>query len=204
MQNCKGENVDALSCSTLYRILEVREASEGKSPAGLDNTEADGSTAFQTLQSIVEQLVQVGVDKRRSQNIIKRLDQAKQYLKTDFKAHCLESESFCANHCIKFTFSDPDEVNFQIKCTHRHSVVCKSCEDLKAIFVELSEKIGQHQDASFSQDHREDLLYDCKASQSHILKWKAHILGGINQEKAKQNIIANLDDSSVLIVWTRR
>ncbi len=165
----------------------------------MDNTAADGSTAFPTLRSIVEQLVQV-VDKRWSQNIIKRLDQAKQYLKTDFKTHCLESESFCADHCIKFALSDPDEVNFQIKCTHRHSVVCESCEDLKAIFVELSEKIGQHQDASFSQDHREDLLYDCKASQSHILKWKAHILRGINQEKAKQNIIANLDDSSVLIV----
>ncbi len=127
MQYCKEENVDALSRSTLYRILEVREPSERKSLAGLDNTAADGSTAFQTLRSIVEQLVQVGVDKRWSQNIIKRLDRAKRYLKTDFKTHCLEGESFCADDCIKFALSDPDEVNFQIKCTHRHSVVCESC-----------------------------------------------------------------------------
>lgn len=100
MQYCKEDNVNPLSRSTLYRILEVREASERKSLAGLDNTAADGSTAFQTLQSIVEQLVQVGADKKWSQNIIKRLDQAKQYLKTDFKTHCLECESLCADHCI--------------------------------------------------------------------------------------------------------
>ena len=47
---------------------------------------------------------------------------------------------------------------------------------------------------------REDLLYDCKASKNHILKWKARILRGINQEKAKQSIIERLDDSSVPII----
>ena len=200
IQYCKEENVDPLSRSTLYRILEVRDASERKSLAGLDNTAAEGSTAFHTLQSIVEQLVQVGVDTKWGQNILQKLDKAKQYLKTDFKTHCLESESTCADHCIPFALSNPDDVNFQIKCTHRHTVFCESCENLKDTLGEILEKIGQHQDTTFSQDNTEDLLYDCKASQSHILKWKAHILRGINQEKAKQNIIASLDDSSVLVV----
>ena len=200
IQYCKEENVHPLSRSTLYRILEVREASERKSLAGLDNTAAEGSTAFHTLQSIVEQLVQVGVDTKWGQNILQKLDKAKQYLKTDFKTHCLESESTCADHCIPFALSDPDDVNFQVKRTHHHTVFCESCENLKDTLGEILEKIGQHQDTTFSQDHREDLLYDCKASQSHILKWKAHILRGINQEKAKQNIIASLDDSSVLVV----
>ena len=171
-----------------------------RSFAGLDNTAAHGSTAFQTMQSIVEKLVELGVEKMWGQNVVKRLDQAKQYLKTDFRTHCLESESLCADHCISFALSDSDEVDFQNKYTHRHSVICESSEDLKAIFVEVSEKIGQHEDVSFSQDHREDLLYDCEVSKNYILKWKAHILRGINQEKAKQSIIKRLDDSSVLII----
>ena len=137
------------------------------------------------MQSIVEKLVELWkrVEKMWGQNVVKRLDQPKQYLKTDFRTHCLESENLCADHCISFALNYPDEVDFQNNCTHRHSVICESCEDLKAIFVEVSEKIGQHEDTSFSQDHREDLLYDCKASKNHILKWKAHILRGINQEK---------------------
>ena len=114
VQYCNEENVDPLSRSTLYRILEVREVSERRSLAGWDNTAADGSTAIQTLQSIFEQLVQVGVDTRWSQIIIRKLDWAKQYLKTDFKTHCLESEILSADHCIQFAFSD------------RHSVICEA------------------------------------------------------------------------------
>ena len=106
------------------------EASENRSLAGLGNTAADGSTAFQTMQSIVEKLVELGVGKMWGQNVFNRLHQAKQYLKTDFRTHCLESESLCADHCISFTLNDPDEVDFQNKCTHRHSVICESCEDL--------------------------------------------------------------------------
>ena len=196
MVYCKEENVDPLSRSTLYRILEVRDASEKKSLAGLDNTAADASTAFQTMQSIIE----LGVEKIWSQNFVKRLDQAKQYLKTDFKTHCLESESLCADHCISFALNDTYEVGFRNKCTHRHSVICENCEDLKAIFLEVTEKIDKLEDTSFLQEHREDLLYDCQASKNRILKWKAHILRGINQEKAKQSVIERLDDSSVLII----
>lgn len=200
MQYCKDENYEPLSRATLYRILEVREASQRKSLAGLDNTAAEGSTAFQTLHSIVEQLVQVGVEKVWSQNIIRRLDKAKQYLKTDFKAHCHESESLCADHCRPFALSDSDDVDFQIKCTHQHTVICENCNDLKATFNELSQKLEQHTNTSFIQDHREDLLYDFRASQALIFKWKAHILRSVNQERAKQKVIDNLDDSSVLVV----
>ena len=68
VQYCKEENVDPLSRSKLYRTLEVREASERKSLTGWDHTAADGSTAVQTLQSIAEKLVQVGVDTRWSRS----------------------------------------------------------------------------------------------------------------------------------------
>ena len=41
---------ESLRKMTLYRILEVREASERKSLQGLDNTAAEGSTAFKTFR----------------------------------------------------------------------------------------------------------------------------------------------------------
>ena len=48
LKYCKDENFDnPLSRSTLFRILEVREASQRKSMQGLDNTAAEGTTAFQ-------------------------------------------------------------------------------------------------------------------------------------------------------------
>ena len=50
------------------------------------------------------------------QIIIRKLDRAKQYLKTGFKTHCVESEILSADHCIQFALSD------------RHSVICESCE----------------------------------------------------------------------------
>ena len=45
---CKEEHFEPLSRSTLFKILEVREASPRKSLQGLDNIAADGAAGFQT------------------------------------------------------------------------------------------------------------------------------------------------------------
>ena len=37
---------------TLFKILELREASQRKSLQGLDNTAADGAAGFQTLETL--------------------------------------------------------------------------------------------------------------------------------------------------------
>ena len=65
---------------------------------------------------------------------------------------------------------------------------------------DLRHKIEDHKDYSFSQEKREDLLRDFNQAQDSILKWKAHILRSVNQEKAKQQVLDDLDNSSVLIV----
>ena len=58
LQFCEEEQFEPLSRSTLFRILEVREATEQKSLSGLDNTAADGSAGFVQLLRIVEELDQ--------------------------------------------------------------------------------------------------------------------------------------------------
>ena len=75
LQYCKLKNRDyePLSRSTLFRILQVRQASQRKSMQRLDNTAADGSCAFQVLDDILQQLVQHGVKRAWSQPIPKVL-----------------------------------------------------------------------------------------------------------------------------------
>ena len=53
---CKEDNFTPLSRATMWRILEVQEASQRKSLKGLDNTAADGAEGFETLYVIVDQL----------------------------------------------------------------------------------------------------------------------------------------------------
>ena len=56
VQFCREENVEPLSRSTLFKILEVREASQRKSLQGLDNTAADWSAGFHTVDILVDYL----------------------------------------------------------------------------------------------------------------------------------------------------
>lgn len=199
-QFCKEESFDPLSRSTLYRILEVREASQRKSFQGLDNTAADGSTGFQTLHNITEQLLQVGVDKTWAQTTIRRLDKGKQYLKTNFKVNCNQKESCCADHCRPFALSDPNDKDFQVNCQHEHNMICHDCEELKNTINDMERKLLEHTNPSFSEEHRGDLVHDFKEAKNNIRKWKSHILRSVNQEEAKQKVLQDLDNGSVLIV----
>ena len=200
VQFCSEESFEPLSRATLYRILEVREASQRRSLAGLDNIAADGSAAFKTLYQILQQLEQVGVDRPWILGITKRLEKAEIYLKTEYKDHCEDKESMCADHCRPFSLSDPADKDLQSPCEHQHTAICTDCEDMKSAFRELLQKLDQYCDVSFAQELREDLIYDCKKAHDLIFKWKAHILRAANQEQAKQKILGDLDDSSVLIV----
>jgi len=111
-QYCQENNVQPLSRATLYRILEVRQASERKSLHGVDNTAADGTVAFDTVKSILKQLSNFGVEKEWVDSTEKKLTKCMQYLKTDYKVHCQEDVSPCADHCRQFALSDPNDLDW--------------------------------------------------------------------------------------------
>ncbi len=96
--------------------------------------------------------------------------------------------------------SDPDDENFREKCDHQHLVVCEQCESLNAILDDIEKMIGQQKNKFETEEQKEDLLWDFKISRDNILRWKAHVLRSVNQERAKQDIIANLQCNSVLII----
>jgi uncharacterized coiled-coil protein SlyX len=70
----------------MYRILEVREASQQKSLSGLDNTAAEGVSAFARLTEIIDELNEIGADKETMETMKKRLSNGKNYLKTTILA----------------------------------------------------------------------------------------------------------------------
>ena len=84
LQHCSEEEVEPLSRRTLYRILNVREASQRKSLQGIDNIAADGSLGFERIKSIVSELEDLGVEKDWVADILKKLHSGRLYLTTDY------------------------------------------------------------------------------------------------------------------------
>ncbi|CAB4022439.1 Hypothetical predicted protein, partial [Paramuricea clavata] len=106
-KHCTKTEFSPLSRATLFRILNVREASQRKSLYGLDNTAADGSSAFDSMENILNSLQQASNEKISwYEETRKSLRAGKKYLKTDFRVHRKETESPCPDHCRKEKQSD--------------------------------------------------------------------------------------------------
>ena len=99
-----------------------------------------------------------------------------------------------------FALSDPEDESFQAKCAHQHTLACDNCENLKSTLEELENKLKSNRHFSYTQDIKVELIHDFEEAKDRLNKWKAHILRSINQEKAKQEILESLDETSVLIV----
>jgi len=73
-------------------------------------------------------------------DILKRIKEdiqaCKLYLKTDFKLH-LDLDDQCADHCVRYALSDPNDVNLQAVCTHKHDMKCDRCELLPLSIIKL-------------------------------------------------------------------
>ena len=196
---CKEDNFTPLSRATMWRILEVQEASQRKSLKGLDNTAADGAEGFETLYVIVDQLEEVGADKDWSSQTRKRLKESKLYLKTIYRDHCQE-ESACPDHCRVFALSDANDADYQTLCNHEHDHACRDCESLKEVIQEIQSSISEYSSKINDKEKEEDLRYEADIAEIKIKEWKAHIMRAQNQEQSKQNILLSLQENEVFII----
>ncbi len=193
LEFCKEQNFEPLSRSTLYRILDVREASQRKSLQGLDNIASDGAAGFECLENIIQELENIGVPKEWADTKKRLLREAKRYLKTGYVKHCQEAESTCGDHCRKFALSDPLSKDLQEKCSHPHSSSCMSCENLKETLEDIKNVITSFSTNMYSKEQQEDLLYDYSNAREQVEQWKAHILRSQNQDKAKHGTMSWMD-----------
>ena len=198
---CEEEKFVPISRSTMFRILEVREASQRKSLSGLDNTATDGVMGFSTLENIVSELGQFGADKGWVEDRTKILRDSKLYLKVKYPVHCTEENgSLCKDHCRMYALSDPKDKELQQTCPHEHSMKCEECENLKFVMKDIEDKVKNLCKRSSTTERREDMLYDMKQAAKDIFDWKSHILRSTNQENGKQDALQQLDGNTVLVI----
>ena len=110
-EECKQEGKLPLIERTCFRILEVCAASKQKSLQGLDNTSTEGVKAFESLESLVDNLTKHGAEAAWAQETVQKLIAGKQYLKGEYKCH-LGSNEMCADHCTVYFLSVLRRRNF--------------------------------------------------------------------------------------------
>lgn len=184
----------------MYRVLQVREASQRKSLQGLDNIAAAGAEGFDTMNKIVDHLKESGASVKWCEEIRDNLKDGKRYLKTEYRVHCQEDGSSCPDHCTCFALSDPLNPEFQGTCLHEHQVRCDDCETLKSTIQAVADEIESPSVSLYSVDQKEDLRHDHKQAQEMIFQWKSHIIRAENQERAKQSVLNSLQCNSALVV----
>ncbi|CAB3997608.1 Hypothetical predicted protein [Paramuricea clavata] len=108
----------------------------------------------------------------------------------------MDEESECADHCRCFALSDISDKDFQKQCSHSsHHISCERCNELRLVVDEVEACIKNHSSNLYSEEQRDDLLYDFNTSKTKIFAWKCHIMRGVNQEQAKQDAIPIQDVS---------
>ena len=108
------------------------------------------------------------MEKQWCLRICQNLRDAKRYLKTDYRVHCQQHYSTCADHCRKFALSDPVDPELQHPCPHQHQSTCEQCQGLKNVLKEVRLAIEESSWKPYSSEKREDLLYDFDRAQSDI------------------------------------
>ena len=98
------------------------------------------------------------------------------------------------------------EKDFKEECDHGHHLRCYMCEDLKDVVNDIKQQILESSASMYSEEYQEDLLYDFEQARTAIFQWKAHILRSVNQDKAKQDVIRNLNhcSASVVMDWAMK
>ena len=174
-KQCREEEFSPLGRSTLYRILKVREASQRKSLQGLDNIAAGGADGFDAMQKVVDILEESGANTKWCDNARKGLKSGKPYLKTEYRVHCRDAANPFPDNCRQHALTD-QYAEFQVNCDHEHSLVCESYEALKSVLSSFSTQAQSPEMSFYSEERKDDILYDFRQATDMILQWKAHIL----------------------------
>ena len=169
---------------TLWSILSNCPVSQRQRLAGLDNVASEGSDVFDELISICK-----SVKNEELESLMKDLMAGRRYLRGDFRAHCsLEDCKGVADHCVKYTLSDPSEKLYQSDCNYSsHENSCDQCESLSDALSKITPLVTKHEQDLPNEE--EELKYDINRSATCINHWKAHILAAINQEHAKRSFL---------------
>jgi hypothetical protein len=185
-----------LSRSTVLRILHYCPATTRKSLRGLDYFSFAGSEGFSMLARIADNLGAMSDDQEWSKDAINRLNEAKRYLKTDYRLH-IKKASRVPDHCIAFALSDPKNLAFKESMAHEHDLRCDRCEALNNVLEDIRNQIDE---TNFVSDFaKQETLYDYGNAVHDILEMKKHIMRTLRQDQARAETLAMLEQNAVYI-----
>ena len=196
-EKCRRENMEPLNERTCFRIMEMCSASKQKSLQGLDDTSTSGAEAFETLETIVENLARNGAGVSWGREIGRALTAGRQYLKGDYKS-LLGPDECCADHYTIFALSDPGRKEFASLCDHNHNLYCSEYQNIKYVLKDIEEKNVKTEE--LIENQRERAKWELEHAVPDIEAWKAHLLRAFHQDQARQDAISQLDKETVLII----
>ncbi|CAF1219802.1 unnamed protein product [Didymodactylos carnosus] len=180
--------------SSLYSILHECAESTRTSLQGLDYFTADGSSSFDILITIVDDLQRLGLSTSDATSIKKNLQASKNYLKTDYKTH-VQRHSSISDHCSTFALSDTSEKSWREECDHDHDDVCDRCELLKETIQSIECGINKLNETKI----RERLLHRLNHHARCINAWKAHQLRLVHQDYARTVLLQQMEGNTIFV-----
>lgn len=147
---------------------------------------------------------------------IRKLLEAQQYQRTDYKIHTKET-SRVADHCSWHALSDPNDASFQRSCkdavqSHDHNLQCPQCEAIKEFLKELSnqaelllDKHRQNYEENPSNHFNEakikaeQELNEVQQAIHQIDDLKRHQIRATRSERHRIELIQNFDEHKALI-----
>lgn len=136
--------------------------------------------------------------------MIKNLNEAKQYLRTDYYAH-VKLNSKVEDHCFNYALSDFKSQNFQQKCLlseepHKHGKTCIRCQqvrdalgEVRNTVVDLIEKNNEY------EEELKDIQESMHEAENKIIEMKKHILRAEFSNNQRKEIISSLETNHALI-----
>ena len=98
---------------------------------------------------------------------------------------------------MTYALSDSRDSSFRQRCQHVHEEHCSECDSMNSVLNETIEFVEQ--DSFPSKDDSDEAQYLAQHSRDTILAWKAHQLCTVMQDKARLEILENLDYGSVFL-----
>ena len=176
LQFCKDMGYDALSESSLWRILRALKPSQRRNLGGLDDITAAGMTGFSKIIDFLSPLIS-------HKELISKLERGKRYLKTAYQAHC-SINSPIPTHNSMFALSTVKEE----PCLGITDEVCGDCYSLTSALDECLVIAGN--------EGGEDEKYDVNRWVNDIIKYWQHQIRDYQQRQAKADCIQQLDSET--------
>ena len=183
-----------LSRSTVRRLLSICKMRAKKTMCGLDSFVVDGNAGFDTLQRLIKELVTNCTEEK---NLLQLVVLCRNYLKLEHRQNVAQDDSACATHCPTFALSQPMDRNFKATCRHlTHAMSCVKCNSLLALLRCVEDLVNSMKPS----DVKDESQFDFTNAQADIFSWMFHNIRGVQQDRSKQYVMAQLDMNSSLLL----